>query len=123
MTALLFLAGLLIGAVLAAAPMRAWMVARLRGLANERDDALSRLSDSDAAVARERQRADAAETEVQEMKLAAATTQGEHGKKVERLTIELENARAEGEEKLRLVAEAQETMRAVLKDAAGEAFD
>ena len=123
MTAILLLTGLLIGAALGAAPMRAWMVARLRAVKQETDEALDRLTTSETGRAQEQERAEAAEAEVHELKLAAATAAGEHGKEVERLTVELSNLREAGEEKLRLLAEGQDTMRAVLKDAAGEAFD
>jgi DNA recombination protein RmuC len=123
MTAIWLLLGFALGVGLAAGLMRTWTLARMNGVTTEKDEALGRVRASDAAAGQQRERAEAAEREVNQLKLAAATTAGDHGRHVERLTIELANARNEGEEKLKLVTEAQETMRAVLKDAAGEAFD
>lgn len=117
------LVGLVVGFGLAYPLVRALMMGRVRAIEAERDravaDADRRKAKLDAAV----QRAETAEDQLRELQLEAVRLAGEHSKALELLRVEVETSKREGGEKLKLVTEATETMRSVLKDAAGEAFD
>lgn len=96
------LIGLAVGFGVAYVLLRALMDSRLTTIAAERDEA---------------------DRDVTELRIAAIRVEGEHSKALELLRVEAESAKREGEEKLKLISEATDTMRSVLKDAAGEAFD
>lgn len=117
------LIGLAVGCGFAFVLLRALVTPRVKAVETERDGAIAQV----AQVVRERdtavQRAETAEGRVSDLQLESVRTAGEHSKTLELLRAELDTSKREGQEKLKLVTEATETMRAVLKDAAGEAFD
>lgn len=102
------LLGLAIGSLLGAVLAYAWNRKRLDLVTQARDKAL--------------QRADSAEAQLAEFRLATVEVQGEHRERVAQLETDLRNLRESGDEKLQLVTEARDSMRAVLKEAAGEAL-
>jgi DNA recombination protein RmuC len=108
--------GIAVGVVVALLIARGRLAGQEAEYARERE-ALE--TASDAAVAR----AEAAEGRENALNLDLANARGEHREQVATLRTELDAVRREGAEKLQLLNEAQETMRAVLKDAAGEAFE
>jgi DNA recombination protein RmuC len=123
MTTISLLIGLAIGGAVTSLATRAWMTLRVNVALGERDDLRDRLELADSELETARGRAEAAEGRENELRLSFATAEGKRREQLAQLSTELEAVRREQQEKLALIAEAQQTMRAVLKDAAGEAFE
>jgi len=123
MTGIVFGLGVMLGAGLAGLLAYVLLGPRLSARIRERDEAREKL-DVEAAGARDAcSGLDAAKQELAQASLAHARAEGDHREELAKLTSDLESVRREGINQLKLLDDAQETMRAVLKDAAGEAFD
>jgi DNA recombination protein RmuC len=116
MELVLLVIGVMMGAAASGLVTRARLAAR--EVEHQRQRELVEAARDDAL-----ERAEAAERRENDLKLDVANVQGEHREQLATLRTQLDGVRREGEEKVRLLNDAQETMRAVLKDAAGEAFE